>query len=101
MVTKYCALKDWYIGRVLLSDCQIVQQKLKRQSWELSVECCMNVSNVFYDDWECFNEVLPSLLLANRPHRGTRGRQEGRRRTNITVSQSYLGHSQARTRYIK
>ena len=31
----------------------------------------MNVSNVFYEDWECFNEVLPCLLLANRPHRGT------------------------------
>ena len=54
----------------------------------------MNVSNVFYDDWECFNEVLPGLLLANRPHRGILGDTEDQYH-----SQSYLGSSQTRTMY--
>ena len=55
-------------------------------------QCCMNVSNVFYDGWECFNETLPCLLLANRPHRGTPGghREKREERTNIIGSQAVI-----------
>ena len=54
----------------------------------------MNVSNVFYDGWECFNEVLPGCYWLIGHTGGHRRQEIG----PIPPHQSYLGFSQTETK---